>query len=200
MAFFLDKNKQRKSPVALAAVGMTLVFLLLFGMLYALLAEPLYALIHFSSPTLTNAVHSLIIAVVGTGLCCLFFLLRDKRLVPYGFAGLAVVLVMFYAASFLERGDARRVLLYIISSYGLIPVLTGNLVSWTVYGRWKRSHPHANRPKTAAQSLREAVKKQNAGKTQPVKTDPPAPPAGYGEKSGASPQEEAMLLYEEEEN
>ena len=41
MSFFIDKHNRRKSPIALAAFGAALLYMVLFGVLYGLLAEPL---------------------------------------------------------------------------------------------------------------------------------------------------------------
>ena len=214
MAFFIDKNGRRKSPVALAAFGAAVAYLAVFGLLYAFLAETLYNTVRFESVFATNAVHSLIVAVCGTAVCCLFFLLPDKRVAPYGFAGLAVALGMFYAASMLQEGLARQNLLYLVTSYGLAPVLVGNAVAWPIYWRMKRARPDMNQRKTVAQELRQAIEKQNAKKPPaPEKTPAPETPsqpdippeeALFGPEAGVSPraarsaQEEAMLLYEDE--
>ena len=107
MSFFIDKHNRRKSPVALAAFGAALLYLCVFGVLTALLAEPLYRAVRLKSPAATTALHGLIIAAAGTAVCCLLFFLKDKRVAPYGFAGLAVVLCMFYAASLMLSAQAR---------------------------------------------------------------------------------------------
>ena len=210
MGFFIDKNDRRKSPIALAAFGAAVAYLAVFGLLYALLAGPLYNALRFDSVTATNAVHSLIIAAVGTAVCCLFFLLPDNRVAPYGFAGLAVVLGMFYAAAALQEGLARQNLFYLITSYGLAPVLVGNAVSWLIYARLKKARPDMNKPKTVAQELRDAIEKQNAKKPPapetPHQPDMPPEEALFGPEAGVSPrasrsaQEEAMLLYEDEDD
>lgn len=214
MSFFIDKHNRRKSPIALAAFGVTLVYLAVFGLLYALLAEPLYRSVRFESTELTNAAHSLIIAVLGTAVCSLLFLLRDKRVAPYGFAGLAVVLCMFYAAAFLTEGQARSNLFYLITLYGLFPVLVGNAAAWSVYLKMKRANPALNHRKTLAEELREAVEKEAAKRPQPPARTPedqplaepedmdiPPEEALFGPEAGRNPrafrsaQEEAMLLY-----
>lgn len=216
MSFFIDKNDRRKSPIALAAFGAAVVYLAVFGLLYAFLAEPLYNALHFDSAALTNALHSLIVAVLGTAVCCLGFLLPDKRVAPYGFGGLAVALGMFYAAAALQDGLARQNLFFLITCYGLAPVLVGNAVAWPVYWRMKKAHPDMNKPKTVAQELREAVEKQNAKRPQkPAEpetppqaenADIPAEEALFGPEAGVSPraqrsaQDEAMLLYEDEDD
>lgn len=164
MSFFIDRFNRRKSPIALAAFGAALLYAVIFGVLYALLAEPLYHAVSLGSPTATTVCHTVIIAVIGTAVCCLLFLLKDKRVAPYGFFGLAVVLGMFYAAAILLEGDARSLMLYLITIYGLAPVLVGNAVTWPIYLKMKRDNPALNHRKTITEELQEAVAKESAKK------------------------------------
>ena len=216
MSFFIDRFNRRKSPLALAAFGAALLDLAVFGLLYAFLAKPLYDTISLGSTAATVVVHGLIIAVLGTAICCLLFLLKDKRVAPYGFLGLAVLLLVFYAVAFLLEEDARPLMLYLITLYGLAPVLVGNAVTWPIYLKIKRANPALNHRKTIAEELREAVEKENAGNTarqEPTETKHPAPepPATVEEAmfgpqadrsafASRSAQEEAMLLYEDDED
>ena len=154
MSFFIDKHNRRKSPIALAAFGAALLYMVLFGVLYGLLAEPLYYAVSLGTPTATTVVHTIIIAVIGTAICCLLFLLKDKRVAPYGFFGLAVALCMFYAAALLLEDDARSLMLYLITIYGLAPVLVGNAVTWPIYLKIKRDNPALNHRKTISEELR----------------------------------------------
>ena len=101
MNLFIDKNHRRKSPIAIAGFFATLLDLCIYGVLYTLLAEPLYRQLTLPSTAATNAVHTLIIALAGTAIGSLLFLLRDKRVALFGFVGLAVVLVMFYFAAWM---------------------------------------------------------------------------------------------------
>lgn len=217
MSFFIDRFNRRKSPIALAAFGAAVLYLVIFGVLYGLLAGPLYRAVSLSTPTATLAIHSAIIAIIGTAVCCLLFLLKDKRVAPYGFCGLAVALCMFYAAAFLLEGLARSNMLYLITVYGLAPVLVGNAVTWPIYWRMKRTNPAMNRRKTIAEELKDAVAKEAAKKpappeqtqpSKPVSSDRPEPSgdALFGPQADRSPmvsrsvQEEAMLFYEDDDD
>ena len=164
MSFFVDRFNRRKSPLALAAFGAALLDLAVFGLLYAFLAKPLNDAVSLGSAAATLVVQALIIAVLGTAVCCLLFLLKDKRVAPYGFLGLAVLLLVFYAVAFLLEEDARPLMLYIITLYGLAPVLAGNAVTWPIYLKIKRANPTLNHRKTMAEELREAVEKEKAAK------------------------------------
>lgn len=207
MSLFIDKHNRRKSPFILAVFGAALLEFCLFGLMYALLAEPLYRAVAFSSPAATVAVHGLIIAAAGTALSCPLFLLRDKRVAPWSFGGLAVILGMFYAAVFLLEPEARAGMLWLISIYGLPPVLVGNAVTWLIYRVIKRTHPeltHRER-KTLQEELREAAAREEAargkksGPAEPPSAPPEAPEETEDFAGGPPPfrsaQDEAMLLY-----
>lgn len=216
MSFFIDRFNRRKSPIALAAFGAAALYIIIFGILYALLAEPLYYAVSLGPPAITTAAHSVIISVIGTAVCCLLFLLKDKRVVPFGFFGLAVALGMFYAAAFLLDGLARSNMLYLITVYGLAPVLVGNAVTWPIYFQIKRANPGLNRRKTISEELREAMEKEAAKQSsspeapkasKPVPVPPePSGDALFGPQADRSPsvsrsaQEEAMLFYEDDED
>ena len=221
MSFFIDRFNRRKSPLALAAFGAALLDMAVFGLLYAFLAKPLNDAVSLGSTAATLVVQALIIAVLGTAICCLLFLLKDKRVAPCSFLGLAMLLLVFYAVAFLLEGDARPLMLYLITRYGLAPVLVGNAVTWPIYLKIKRANPALNHRKTIAEELREAVEKENARKAarpQPAEAEPSVPdpsepePAAtvedamFGLQADRSPfasrsaQEEAMLLYEDDED
>lgn len=224
MSLFIDKHNRRKSPLALAAFGAALLYFFVFGALYALLAEPLYRYVRLGGPTAITAAHSAVITLVGTAACCLLFLLEDKRIAPLGFAGLAVILGMFYAAAWMLEGEARSLMLRLVTMYGLTPVLAGNAVAWSLYFRIKRTAPAPESRKTIQQELLEAAAREAEqrerrrirqagtlqGSTPPETAEPPAskPPeefspeaALFGPESAGGPsafhseEEEAMLLY-----
>ena len=141
MNLFIDKNHRRKSPIAIAGFFATLLDLCIYGVLYTLLAEPLYRQLTLPSTAATNAVHTLIIALVGTAIGSLLFLLRDKRVALFGFVGLAVVLVMFYFAAWMLDTDQRATMVQLITLYGVAPALIGNAVAWPVYLKLRKTHP-----------------------------------------------------------
>ena len=217
MSFFIDQKNRRKSPIILAALGAALLDLAVFGICYALLTEPLYHAVRLGGEIATTAVHALIIALAGTAVCCLQFLLPEKRVAPYGFAGLAVVFMMFCAAALMLDAPARGNMLRLIAMFGLAPILAGNAVTWPIYLKMKRANPALNHRKTIQEELREAMEREAAEKPAPQtpptpQPEPPAQPevtpeeALFGPEAapGAPPafrsaQEEAMLLYEDDE-
>ena len=217
MGFFIDKHNRRKSTILLTAFCVGFLFALFFVILSLLLAEPLYQIIHFETALTTTIIHSLLISLLGTPICCATFLLKDKRIAPYSFAGLAVWLGMFYAAAFLLEGDSRIYMAKTITMFGLAPAAVGNLVTWPIYLRMKRANPTMNHRKTIREELKEEVAKEAAKrpKTPNPSTSPtsanPSPPnpmmsedAFFGPEAGRHPavsrsiEEEAMLFYEDE--
>lgn len=219
MSLFIDKHNRRKSPFILAVFGAALLNLCLFGLMYGLLAEPLYHAVAFASASATVAVHGLIVAAAGTALSCLLFFLKDKRIAPWSFGGLAVILGMFYASVFLLDPEVRPGMLWLISVYGLPPVLVGNAVTWLIYFAIKRANPallHRER-KTIQEELREAAAKEATRSREKEQASPKPPEAGaleapesgtpeeaypeLGPEAAASfrsAQDEAMLLYMDE--
>lgn len=139
MALFVTKEGKRKSPMALTCFFVDLLFCLVFGGVYALLTGVLHDHLPLDGGVAANVVHCGVIAVVGTAICCILFLLPDKRIVPYSFASLPVVTIMCVVAAFqLEEPAARNTMLYVTFLYTLMPILIGNAVSWTVYFKLKR--------------------------------------------------------------
>ena len=110
-------------------------------------------------------------------------------------------------------------MLWLISVYGLPPVLVGNAVTWLIYFAIKRANPallHRER-KTIQEELREAAAKEATRSREKEQASPKPPEAGaleapesgtpeeaypeLGPEAAASfrsAQDEAMLLYMDE--
>lgn len=86
MALFVTKEGKRKSPMAVTCFFVDLLFCLVFGGMYALLTGVLHDHLPLGGGMAENWIHCGLIAVVGTAVCCILFLLPDKRIVPYSFA------------------------------------------------------------------------------------------------------------------
>lgn len=190
MSFFIDKQNRRKSPIAIAAFFTAVGYLIVYGILTSLLAEPLYRSVTLGSNAATTVVHSLIISVLGTAICCLAFLIPDKRVAPYGFAGLAVVLAMFYVAVWMLPDESRSMMLQVVTMFGLGPVVVGNAVAWPIYLKIRRRNPAQNDRKTLRQEILETVEKSGGS----VRADKEAAPHSVPQQP-RSAEEEAMLLY-----
>lgn len=160
MSLFVDEYGRRKSTLALAAFGAALLDVGIFGLLYVLLAKLLNDAILLRSGITTLVVQALIIAVLGVAVSCLLFLMKDKRIVPCGYLLLGVLLLVFYAAALLLEKDARPLMLYLVTLYGLAPVVVGNVVTWTIYIILKRNNPAMIQRLTMAEELKAAIKEK----------------------------------------
>ena len=173
MNLFIDKNHRRKSPIAIAGFFATLLDLCIYGVLYTLLAEPLYRQLTLPSTAATNAVHTLIIALAGTAIGSL---------------------LMFYFAAWMLDTDQRATMVQLITLYGVAPALIGNAVAWPVYLKLRKTHPLPVQ-KTLQEEMREAA----GTKADAAPKAHPAAPAAE-ERPRRSPQEDAMLLFEDGED
>ena len=221
MSFFIDKHNRRKTTIMLTAFCIGFLFALFFVVLSILLAEPLYTAVRFDNHLITTVAHSILIALLGTPVCCLTFFLKDKRIAPYSFGGLAVWLCMFYAAALLLEGDGQLYMIQTITMFGLAPALVGNLIVWPIYFRMKRANPTMNHRKTIREEIREDI--ANEATKEPESSPAPVTPSTttlsdhqtstspaeeasdfFGPEAGRhyaisrSAEEEAMLFYEDE--
>jgi hypothetical protein len=229
MSFFIDsKTRKRKSPVALYSFFMALAFFCIFGVIYWKWIDFLSANVYTSNTVTTALLQSLLVSAAGTAVCCLGFLLPDKRLVPGGFTGLAVLLGMFCAGISLLDADARGMMLQVTAAFGLCPVLVGNAVVWPLYllvFRRRCAGARADDLPAAAAALRasaaQAAREQRAAPQSAAgpaaKPSAPRPAAAekaayteeealFGPEASASPppagrptaQDEAALFYDDE--
>lgn len=224
MALFIDKNKRRKSPLTLLCFVLSLLYMVIYGITYALLTEPLYRHVVLGSAATTNLAHAVIMALVGTAVCCLTFLLPDKRVAPGAYVSLTVLLAVFYLTVSMLSHENRAIMLELITLYGFAPVIVGNLAAWPIY--WKLQGAHAPvQIKTLREEVREAQKQaaekaakkaakqgSRAARAAAPTPPPPAPtPAEtpelfFGPEADRTPgvshsaEEEAMLFYADEEN
>ena len=191
MSFFIDKDNRRKSPIAIAAFFTTVAYLIVYGVLISLLSEPLYRSVSLGKIADTAAAQSILISIPGTAICCLAFLLPDKRVAPYSFAGLAVVLAMFYVAVWMLPEESRGLMAQVVTMFGLGPVLIGNAAAWPIYLKIKRRHPALDHRKTLRQEILETVER-SGGSVE--KTTPEAASAASVQRP-RSAEEEAMALF-----
>lgn len=133
MSLFVNKDKTLKTPIALITFSMAIVFSFIYGLLYAFLTEPLHTYVKVGNEISSSIIHSIIIALIGTIFCMIFFLLPDKRIVPGAFGFMSLFLVIAYLLIFLLESNTRSIIAYAVSLYALAPVILGNIVSWSIF-------------------------------------------------------------------
>ncbi|HIS42348.1 MAG TPA: hypothetical protein IAC11_05680 [Candidatus Limiplasma pullicola] len=140
-------TSRQERPQVLYAFGLSLVFVLIDWMVFTLLVEPLYRWLPIEPAWLCNAVHLLLLSLVGTLLGCLAFgaVGSRLRLVPWGYSFFPVYVVICILFVWLElEGEIRMLALQLVCLYTLSPTIVGMAVSWAVYF-WLRRRKSANR-------------------------------------------------------
>ena len=135
VSLFFNKDKTLKSPLILSCFCLGMVYHVIYGILYVLLSEPLYQYVRIGNDRISTVIHAILIALAGTAVCCIFFALRDKRIVPGAFVFLAVSMISGYLVTLNLPADRRSLMFHLITLYGIGPVAVVNAVSWSLYLR-----------------------------------------------------------------
>ena len=139
--FLFTKNGRVKSTFIVNSFSLSILFLAVYGLCYFMLIDPLNSLVsaHVST-SLASLVESLVPALIGSVLCCsLFFVIKDKKLVPAGYVWLLLfsLFAFFYLLFSLAPQDRGTFL----SLYALIvpaPLITGGGFSAYLYMKRRR--------------------------------------------------------------
>ena len=112
--FLFTKNGKVKSTLIVNSFSLSILFLVIYGLSYFMLIDPLNDLIstHIST-SLASLVESLVPALLGSALCCsFFFIFKDKRLVPAGYIWLLLfsLFTFFYLLFSLQSHDRNTFL------------------------------------------------------------------------------------------
>ena len=134
-----ESGRREKSTVVMFSFLLGICFSAIFVLCYGVLTGVLYQYCSLPGPDLVNSLlHSVLISAVGTALCCLFFFLRRKELVPYGFLWMTFFVIVAYMFTLFHfDGGDRTNLLTALSLFCLAPVLVGNGVSWLLLRRFE---------------------------------------------------------------
>ncbi len=142
--FLFTKNGKLKSTLIVNSFSLSLLFMAIYGLSYLMLIDPLENMLAARyGVALASFAESAVPALAGTVLCCsLFFVFRDKRLVPGAYVWLLLfsLFVLFYLLVTLQSGD-RGVFL---SLYGMIvpaPLILGGGCRAYLYVKRKKEEP-----------------------------------------------------------
>lgn len=144
--FLFTENGKIKSTLIVYSFSLSILFLAVYLLAFMLLIDPLEQLMvnMLAAPVwLTNLVEGLVPALVGTALCCsLFFVFKDKRLVPVAYVWLclyALILLIGMLVQLAMQDWSGFLQLYALCIP--IPVLLGGVLSYKLYARHRREHP-----------------------------------------------------------
>lgn len=128
-ALFLTPEGKPKSAVFLYSFCLSILFAAVYGILYFFLIDVLESAFAGSSTLVRNIFESVVPGLAGTAVCCpLWYVIKNRRIVPAAYLWLAVFAVaVLIAAALLTNGETFRIFLY----FYLMLVPTG-LVSGSV--------------------------------------------------------------------
>jgi hypothetical protein len=142
--FLFTKNGKLKSTLIVNSFSLSLLFMAIYGLSYLMLIDPLESMLAARyGVALASFAESALPALAGSVLCCsLFFVFRDKRLIPGAYVWLLLfsLFVLIYLLITLQSGD-RGVFL---SLYGMIvpaPLILGGGCSAYLYIKRKKKEP-----------------------------------------------------------
>jgi hypothetical protein len=142
--FQFTENGRPKSTLLLYSFCLCWVFLAIYGAAFALLIDPLDALVSGAPVLVVNLVEALVPTVVSTAVCALSWFLSktEKRLMPAAYLWmLLLALACFITLLILLRDerDAQALVLQFFAMFVLAPVLLGGGLSMFLYYRhWKK--------------------------------------------------------------
>lgn len=142
--FLFTKNGKVKSTFIVNSFSLSLLFVAIYALSYLILIDPLESMLAVRyGVALASFAESAVPALVGSALCCsLFFVFRDKRLVPGAYIWLLLfsLFVLIYLLVTLQSGDLG----VFLGLYGMIvpaPILLGGGCSAYLYIKRKKAEP-----------------------------------------------------------
>jgi hypothetical protein len=129
-ALFLTPEGKPKSAMLLYSFCLSLLFAVVYGVLYFFLIDVLEQALAAQSTLVRNIFESVAPGLAGSLVCCsLWYVIRDRRIVPAAYLWLVVMAVaILVAMALLSDGESFRIFLY----FYLMLVPTG-LVSGSAF-------------------------------------------------------------------
>ncbi len=129
MDLYHNKDGSRKSTEFMSGFFLSLIFLAVYFGCYVLLTEWFFD--HLAIPghiLASNILCTVLVAVAGTAICSLSFLLPSTGAGKAAYRYLALYFLICIAAVWLSMAEEdRSMMLEVVCLYGLAPVLIGNL-------------------------------------------------------------------------
>ncbi|HWQ59007.1 MAG TPA: hypothetical protein VN540_08270 [Clostridia bacterium] len=113
-ALFLTPEGKPKSATLLYSFCLSILYLAIYGISYFFLIDVLERLLSAQSVTVRNIFESVVPGLAGTVVCCsLWFVIRNRRIVPGAYVWLALYAVASLVAMVLmSSGEDFRIFLY----------------------------------------------------------------------------------------
>jgi hypothetical protein len=138
---FLTAEGRPKSAKLLYSFCLSLVFMVVYGLCYWFLVDPLEHALASYSPGLRNLFEAAVPGLAGSILCCsLWFLFKDKSYLLCVYIWLTVFAVAAGITLLLLTGQGSRdAALYVFLLLVPAGLVSGGGFSWYMYLRWRRA-------------------------------------------------------------
>lgn len=160
---FLTPEGRPKSAKLLYSFCLSLVFMLVYGLCYWFLIDPLEAAFAASSSFVRNFFEAIVPGLLGSIPCCaLWFVFKDKSYLPMTYAWLTLfALAGLITLLLLTQDEARAMMLQFYALIVPTGLIAGSVFSWCMYLRWRRNPPSVPAKYTPTSGDKYAYFRQN---------------------------------------
>lgn len=137
---FLTPEGRPKSAKLLYSFCLSIVFMLVYGLCYWFLIDPLEHAFAEASPLLRNLLETILPGLAGSVLCCsLYFVFKDKGYMVFIYSWI-LLFALAALITLISVTDSENVgiMLQIFTQFVLTGLITGSAFSWYMYIRWQR--------------------------------------------------------------
>ena len=134
---FLTPEGRPKSARLLYSFCLCILFAIVCGIAYFFLIDVIEAAFSGAPVVVRNILESLIPGVLASAACCsLFFLFKDRQLVPLAYLWMWVFdVAILVTMAFLCTPGEYGMFLHFFASLALVPLLAGTAVAFCLYRR-----------------------------------------------------------------
>jgi len=137
---FLTEEGRPKSAAFLYSFCLSLLFFAVYAVSYGFLIDLLEKLLVNDSVLLRNIAQCVLPGLAGTIVCCaMFFLFKDRRLVPMAYLWLVFYAIFAFVTMFLLTAKEEfRIFLYFFAMLVPVGLISGGVLSFLLF-RWYRA-------------------------------------------------------------
>lgn len=139
-ALFLTEEGRPKSATLLYSFCLSLLFFGVYAFAYGFLIDRIELAFATQPVPVRNALQSALPGLAGSAVCCsMWFLFKDRRLVPAAYLWLTVyALAALVAMAFITSGEEYRIFLYFFALLVPAGLVSGAAASFLLYRQFRR--------------------------------------------------------------
>lgn len=139
-ALFLTPEGRPKSAKLLYSFCLSIVFMVVYGLCYWFLTDPLEHALASASPLIRNLFEAIVPGLVGSAICCsLYCICKDKSYMPFIYTWLLLfALAALVTLLSVTEGEYVSMLLRVYALIVPTGLISGSVFSWGMYVRWRR--------------------------------------------------------------